>query len=180
MANGRKIVWYCTGGIRCEKAAVLAGKAGMEDVYAIEGGVVKYVNSYNDGNWLGNLYTFDGRVSTVVGDTETHVSIGECLFTGEKTDHCVNCRYAPCNARLIATEKAYREYLGFCSFDCYQGARNDSLVKVVDWDRFDYKVIGKEVRANGSTIVQKHLDKKLLSKTWKHQVSQKEELICEC
>jgi UPF0176 protein len=36
MANGRKIIWYCTGGIRCEKASVLAAKAGMEDVYAIE------------------------------------------------------------------------------------------------------------------------------------------------
>ncbi len=142
--------------------------------------MVKYVNSYNDGNWLGNLYTFDGRVSTVVGDTKTHVSIGECLYTGEKTDNCVNCRYAPCNARLIATEKAYRDHLGFCSFECYQNARKDSLVKVVDWDRFDYKVVGKDVRTNGSTLVQDHLDRKLLKKTWKHQVSQKEEMICEC
>lgn len=152
----------------------------MEDVYAIEGGVVKYVNSYNDGNWLGNLYTFDGRVSTIVGDEKTHVSIGECLYTGEKTDNCVNCRYAPCNARLIATEKAYREYLGFCSLECYQGARTDSLVKVVDWDKFDYKALGKEVRESGSTLAQTHLDKKLAKKTWKYQMSQKEEMICEC
>lgn len=36
-ANGKKIIWYCTGGIRCEKAAVLANKAGLEDVYAVEG-----------------------------------------------------------------------------------------------------------------------------------------------
>jgi predicted sulfurtransferase len=41
-------------------------KAGMNDLYSLEGGVVKYVNEYNDGNWLGNLYTFDGRVSTQV------------------------------------------------------------------------------------------------------------------
>lgn len=152
----------------------------MEDVYAIEGGVVKYVNSYNDGNWLGNLYTFDGRVSTVVGDASTHVTIGECLYTGEKTDNCVNCRYAPCNARLIATEKAYRDHLGFCSQECYQNARKDSLVKVVDWDRFDYKTLGKDIRDSGSNLAQLHLDKKLAKKTWKHLVSQKEEMICEC
>jgi predicted sulfurtransferase len=152
----------------------------MEDVYAIEGGVVKYVNTYNDGNWLGNLYTFDDRVSTVVSDSETHVSIGECLYTGEKTDNCVNCRYAPCNARLIATEKAYREYLGFCSLECYNGARNDSLVKVVNWDKFDYKSMGKAVRNGESSLAQEHLDKKLSKKAWKHINSQKEEVICEC
>ena len=65
MANGRKIIWYCTGGVRCEKASVLMGKAGL-DVAAIDGGVVKYTNKHNDGNWLGNLYTFDGRVSTQI------------------------------------------------------------------------------------------------------------------
>ena len=180
IANGRKIIWYCTGGIRCEKAAVLAGKAGMEDVYAIEGGVVKYVNTYNDGNWLGNLYTFDDRVSTVVGDTVTHVSIGECLYTGEKTDNCMNCRYAPCNARLIATDKAYREHLGFCSLECYNGARNDSLVKVVNWDKFDYKSMGKMTRNGEPSFIQEHLDKKLAKKVWKHITSQKEVMICEC
>lgn len=56
----------------------------------------------------------------------------------------------------------------------------DSLVKVVDWDKMDYKGIGKGVRENGSTLVQEHLDKKLAKKTWKHKVSQKEEMICEC
>lgn len=80
-AKGKKIIWYCTGGIRCEKAAVLANKAGLENVYAVEGGVVKYVNTFNDGNWLGNLYTFDDRVSTFVGDEKTHTTIGTCLHS---------------------------------------------------------------------------------------------------
>ena len=115
-----------------------------------------------------------------MGDAHTHTSIGECLYTGEKTDNCVNCRYAECNARLIATEKAYREYLGFCSQECYQSARNDSLVKVVEWDKFDYKAVGKMVRESGSTLVQEHLDKKLIIKEWKYLTSQKEEMICEC
>lgn len=52
VAKNKKIIWYCTGGIRCEKAAVIMNKAGFEDIYAIEGGVVKYTNTFNDGNWL--------------------------------------------------------------------------------------------------------------------------------
>lgn len=73
--DGKKIIFYCTGGIRCEKASVIMNKAGMTELYSLQGGVVKYVNEYNDGNWLGNLYTFDGRVSTEVGDEKTHTTI---------------------------------------------------------------------------------------------------------
>lgn len=62
---------------------------------------MKYVNTFNDGNWLGNLYTFDDRVSTFVGDEQTHTTIGTCLHSDKLTDHCDNCRYTECNARMI-------------------------------------------------------------------------------
>lgn len=133
-AQGKKIIWYCTGGIRCEKAAVLANKSGIADIYAIEGGVVKYVNKYNDGNWLGNLYTFDGRVSTYVGDEKTHTTIGACLHSGVLTDNCDNCRYTPCNARMIVDPKEHKQHLGFCSQECFEKAQKDLLIKDVEWD----------------------------------------------
>jgi UPF0176 protein len=181
-AEGKKIIWYCTGGIRCEKAAVLGNQDGKNEYYSLEGGVVKYVNEYNDGNWLGNLYTFDGRVSTEVGDSSTHTTIGECLYTSEKTDNCENCRYA----RLITTEKAYRKHLGFCSKECYEKARNDGLVKNMTWDKLDYISLGRIWRADPSrkdemiTEVRNHLDTKLAKIEWKHTTSQKEEEIVEC
>jgi UPF0176 protein len=185
-AQGKKVIWYCTGGIRCEKAAVLGNQLGGTEFYSIQGGVVKYVNEHNDGNWLGNLYTFDGRVSTEVGDSETHTTIGECLYTGELTDNCENCRYAPCNARLICTEKSYKKHLGFCSEECYHQARQDGLIKVVPWDKMDYLTLGRTWRADPSqresimTGIQKHLDTKLDKIEWKHKSSQKEDMIVEC
>lgn len=185
-AKGKKIIWYCTGGIRCEKAAVLANRDTDTEFYSIQGGVVKYVNEHNDGNWLGNLYTFDGRVSTFVGDENTHTTIGNCLYTNEKTDNCENCRYAPCNARLIATKDAYKKHLGFCSAECYKKAKQDGLVKNMDWDPLDYKTLGRTWRADPmqkDEIMQSiadHLDKHLKHIDWKHQNSQKEEMICEC
>ncbi len=178
VAQGKKVIWYCTGGIRCEKAAVLANQWSDTEYYSIQGGVVKYVNEYNDGNWLGNLYTFDGRVSTTVGDHSTHTTIGECLYTGEKTDNCENCRYAPCNARLIATEKSFRKHMGFCSRECYESARNDGLIKDVEWDKLDYKNIRKE--SDGLGKIAAHLDRKLANIEWSHATSQKEGEVVEC
>jgi UPF0176 protein len=186
MAKGKKVIWYCTGGIRCEKAAVLANAFGGTEFYSIEWWVVKYVNEYNDGNWLGNLYTFDGRVSTEVGDKETHTTIGTCLYTGELTDNCENCRYAPCNARLICSEKAFRKHMGFCSKECYTKAREDGLIKVMSWDKMDYLTLGRVWRDDPTKkqsiqeSIQKNLDSKLANLEWKHEKSQKEDEIIEC
>ena len=50
-------------------------RAGLKNTYQLDGGVVKYINTYNDGNWKGNLYVFDDRVSQRVGDEKTHTTI---------------------------------------------------------------------------------------------------------
>lgn len=177
-AQWKKVIWYCTGGIRCEKAAVIANQLGDTEFLSIQWGVVKYVNEFNDGNWLGNLYTFDGRVSTQVGDEETHTTIGECLYTNEKTDNCENCRYPLCNARIISTEKAFKKHLGFCSKECYEWARLDGFVKDAPWDKFDYKNI--RLQEGGMEQIQLHLDRKLANTQWKYLTSQKEDNIVEC
>lgn len=185
-AQGKKVIWYCTGGIRCEKAAVLANQLGDTEFYSIQWGVVKYVNEHNDGNWLGNLYTFDGRVSTQVGDEMTHTTIGKCLYTDELTDNCENCRYAPCNARLICTEKAYKKHMGFCSEECYLSARKDGLVKNMPWDLMDYKETAREARRSAGNFdlfmgkIADHLDRTLAKVEWKHKNTQKETDIVEC
>lgn len=192
-AKGKKIIWYCTGGIRCEKAAVLANKAWLEDVYAIEGGVVKYVNTYNDGNWLGNLYTFDDRVSTFVGDEETHTTIGSCLHSDKLTDHCDNCRNTECNARMIVDLSEHKKHMWFCSQECFDKALQTLLIKDVDWDSLQvqntkYKVqtykelrslvkAGKMDFSEAQKIVTNHLRKKLWETKFTHQESQKEWVI---
>jgi UPF0176 protein len=106
----KKIVSYCTGGIRCEKSTVMMQRAGLKNTYQLDGGVVKYINSFNDGNWEGNLYVFDDRVSDFVGDKATHTTIGECIYSDKKTDNCENCRYSPCNARIIADKEEYERH----------------------------------------------------------------------
>jgi UPF0176 protein len=195
-AKGKKIIWYCTGGIRCEKAAVLANKAWLDDVYAVEGGVVKYVNTFNDGNWLGNLYTFDDRVSTFVGDDKTHTTIGTCLHSGKLTDHCDNCRYTECNARILVDLEEHKKHLWFCSQECFEKALQTLLIKDVPWDTvqnakykiqksgfFSYKELrslikaGKMTFSDAQKIVRDHLTKKLWNVPFSHKESQKEGVI---
>ncbi len=187
-AKWKKILWYCTWGIRCEKAAVVANKASEElgtEFYAIDWWVMGYVNSFNDGNWLGNLYTFDDRVSMQIWDSKTHTTIWECLYSGELTDNCENCRYSPCNARIIAKPKEYKKHMWFCSEECFKKAYNDLLVKDISGDPMEYKKLRKEIKNDPSKApevmkkFQAHLDMRLAGVEFPHKHSQKEDVIIE-
>lgn len=156
---------------------------GIDNFYALQGGVVQYVNKNNDGNWLGNLYTFDGVISKKVGDEETHTTIGTCIYSGLSTNNCENCRYSPCNARIIARKKQYKRHGGFCSEECYDNAYQDGMIKNDNFDTLNYKALRGDVKAGildkdtFIDMVQKHLDEFVIDKNFSHTTSQKEENV---
>lgn len=183
----KKVIMYCTGGIRCEKLSVLLQKEWIKNFYALDGGVVKYVNTFNDGNRLGNLYTFDGLVSTKIGDADTHTKIGECIYTGRKSDFIENCRYSPCNARIIANKKVYKQHLWFCSQECFDKAKRDLLIKPdFSIESHDYKQIRGDIKSwkkdfkHTQKEIADFLDKKLGNHGFNHLTSQKEEYVDSC
>jgi UPF0176 protein len=61
----KRIAMFCTGGIRCEKASNYMLKKGFEEVYHLDGGVLKYLETVNkkDNLWLGECFVFDERVA---------------------------------------------------------------------------------------------------------------------
>lgn len=61
--EGKTIVSYCTGGIRCEKAALHMRDLGMPHVYQLEGGILKYLEQTDGMHWQGDCFVFDGRVA---------------------------------------------------------------------------------------------------------------------
>lgn len=185
--EGKKVIMYCTWGIRCEKLAVMLHKHWLQNFFSIDGGIVKYANTYNDGNWLWNLYTFDGRISTFIGDKQTHTTIGRCIYSSELTDHIENCRYSSCNARIICAPSAYRMYLWFCSKECCDHAIKTLRVKNVKRDKRDYQRIRDDIKKHPEslweyqTIIGNFYQSRLSDTTWSHLTSQKEEYIdCEC
>ena len=61
----KKVAMYCTGGIRCEKSTAYLKEQGFEEVYHLEGGILKYLEEVpsNETLWEGECFVFDGRVA---------------------------------------------------------------------------------------------------------------------
>jgi len=59
--EGKTVVSFCTGGIRCEKAAIYMREAGLQDVYQLEGGILKYFEEAGSAHFNGNCFVFDER-----------------------------------------------------------------------------------------------------------------------
>ena len=58
---GKTIISFCTGGIRCEKAAIFMGEVGIENVYQLDGGILKYFEQTGGVGYQGNCFVFDER-----------------------------------------------------------------------------------------------------------------------
>lgn len=63
--HNKRIAMFCTGGIRCEKSTNYLLGQGVEDVYHLKGGILKYLENVPEAQstWNGNCFVFDGRVS---------------------------------------------------------------------------------------------------------------------
>lgn len=101
--KNKKVITYCTGGVRCEVISAMMKKRGFTDVYQIDGGIVKYGEAYgDDGLWEGSLRVFDNRMTVNFSDhTKT---IGECVHCGSKTSNFENCALAECNDLVLICE----------------------------------------------------------------------------
>lgn len=61
--TGKTVISFCTGGIRCEKAAIFMGDVGVENVYQLDGGILKYFEETGGVGYEGNCFVFDERRS---------------------------------------------------------------------------------------------------------------------
>jgi UPF0176 protein len=61
--DGRTVVTYCTGGIRCEKAALALRTAGVQNVWQLDGGILRYLEQVGSRHWNGRCFVFDERGS---------------------------------------------------------------------------------------------------------------------
>ena len=59
----KTVVSFCTGGIRCEKAAIFMRDAGLDHVYQLEGGILKYFEEVGGGHYHGNCVVFGERAA---------------------------------------------------------------------------------------------------------------------
>jgi UPF0176 protein len=125
----KKIITYCTGGIRCEVISAMMKKRGFKDVYQIDGGIVKYGEKFgDDGMWEGSLRVFDDRMTI---DFSDHAKvIGECTHCQANTSNFENCALAECNDLVLICEDCKRNpELLYHTSACKQAHEAKQLVK---------------------------------------------------
>lgn len=110
----KKIVTYCTGGIRCEKASAYMKAQGFENVYQLHGGIVKYGQVVGDEHWEGKCFVFDTRLVADIDPKKESDHITECEYSGEPCSTYHNCSNVQCDKYFIATEKEAVKHHGKC------------------------------------------------------------------
>ena len=101
--RGKKLLTYCTGGIRCEKLSGYLRKEGFDQVFQLEGGIVTYGKDpeVRGRDFEGLCYVFDERVGVEVNHTETRRVISHCRHCGAEQPHYGNCRLPECNEQIF-------------------------------------------------------------------------------
>jgi UPF0176 protein len=96
----RAVVTYCTGGVRCEVLSALMIRRGFEEVYQLDGGIVRYGEAFgDDGLWEGSLYLFDARMHHEFSD---HARvIGTCERCEASTSQYHNCANLACRKLIL-------------------------------------------------------------------------------
>jgi len=88
--QGKRIAMFCTGGIRCEKSTNYLIGQGVDEVFHLKGGILKYLEDVPkaDSRWQGECYVFDGRVSVghglVQGDHQLCHACGRPVSTADR------------------------------------------------------------------------------------------------
>ncbi len=113
----KKILTYCTGGIKCEKASALLLHQGFSDVYQLHGGIIKYGKEAGGQDFEGKCYVFDNRLSVDVNSVNP-VVIATCRNCGTVTDKMINCANPECNEHFTQCDACGEKLEGCCSNTC--------------------------------------------------------------
>lgn len=116
----KKLVMYCTGGIRCEKASAYYKHKGFKKVYQLEGGIINYARQVNvlglENKFLGKNFVFDDRRAEKISN---HI-IAECHQCGAPADVHVNCANEACHLLFIQCDACKIEMEQCCSTQCLE------------------------------------------------------------
>ncbi|MFC0524558.1 rhodanese-related sulfurtransferase [Pontibacillus salicampi] len=128
--EGKQILTYCTGGIRCEKFSGWLKREGFENVGQLHGGIATYAKDPETKGdlWDGQMYVFDERISVPINQNE-HVIVGKDHFTGEPCERYVNCANPDCNEQILCSEENEHKYLRGCTHECRTHSRNRYVVE---------------------------------------------------
>ena len=114
----QKILLYCTGGIRCEKASAYLKHHGFSDVNQLHGGILEYARKIKqlnlESNFIGKNFVFDERL----GESVNGQIISHCHQCGKSCDLHVNCANDLCHLLFIQCPECAEKFEKCCSSEC--------------------------------------------------------------
>ena len=113
----KKIITYCTGGIKCEKASAYLLEKGFKNVYQLHGGIIKYGIEEGGKDFEGKCYVFDNRIVADVNKVNPTV-ISSCHICGTNCERMINCANPECNKHVPVCEHCAEKMDGACSEKC--------------------------------------------------------------
>ncbi len=149
----KKILTYCTGGIKCEKASALLLHEGFEQVYQLHGGIIKYGKEVGGKDFEGKCYVFDNRVAVEVNQVNPTV-VSTCRNCGAQTTKMINCANPECNEHFTQCDDCGWELDGCCSETCKEHPK-----------KRPYDGTGYYVKIPQSVNLSKRKHKKLVTKS---------------
>lgn len=118
--KNKKLLMYCTGGIRCEKASAYFKHRGFENVYQLEGGIIEYTRQVKaeglQSKFIGKNFVFDHRL----GERITDDIVSQCHQCGRPCDNHTNCLNEGCHLLFIQCDDCATAMEGCCSTTCQE------------------------------------------------------------
>ncbi|MES2962911.1 MAG: rhodanese-like domain-containing protein [Bdellovibrionota bacterium] len=112
----KKVLIFCTGGIRCEKAIVEMKSHGFENVFQLDGGILNYLEKFPNRNFEGECFVFDNRVA-VDQELKPSVQYTLCPHCGQPADQVLTCLHCDGEAKVCVTCVDERDR-NTCSKNC--------------------------------------------------------------
>ena len=141
----KKLLMYCTGGIRCEKASAYFKHKGFENVYQLEGGIIEYTRQVKaeglESKFIGKNFVFDHRL----GERITDDVVSQCHQCGAPCDVHTNCANEGCHLLFIQCESCKSKMEGCCSDEC---------VSIIHLPEDEQKAVRRGIK-NGNKIFKK-------------------------
>ena len=116
--KNNKVLLYCTGGVRCEKASAYLKHHGFNDVNQLHGGIIEYARQIKQtglkSKFIGKNFVFDERL----GESIDGQVISKCHQCGAACDTHTNCANDDCHLLFIQCEACKTQYKGCCTDEC--------------------------------------------------------------
>jgi UPF0176 protein len=127
----KKVLTYCTGGVRCEKFSGLLLREGFKNVFQLKGGIINYSKDpeTKGKDFLGKCYVFDERISVDVNFADGYLMISKCYHCGKPCDRYVNCAHLSCHFQFICCDECEVSRKRSCSKECEESALHEYKIE---------------------------------------------------